>query len=142
MKNAQAKERGPNLMLSQEHRDGLAASNEGAGENGGQKGKNPYYFTFFNEKGGEGKEGAGANGPRDEEKHVHPDAANNDGLFSPNAYSTIDQDIKRRPTAADVLDDASGGDSRVGHAQTAQKGGKADNGAGALSVEPTPSFTS
>lgn len=111
-------------MLSQEHQEGLAGSNDGNAE-GGQKGKNPYYFTFFNEKGGEGKDGSG-DGPQDEPKHAaaNQDAINNDGgIFSPNAYSTIDQDIKRRPTAADVLDDAQGSEPRVNHAKTAKKGG-------------------
>ena len=74
-------------MLSQEHKDGIG--NDEKGEK-----KNPYYFTFFNEKGGEVKEGVD-DGP--DEADANQGNADNfnkqaNGIFSPN-YSTIDQDI-------------------------------------------------
>jgi hypothetical protein len=109
-----------------------------------QKGKNPYYFTFFNEKTSDGEKRERA--PAEEPPKDAPD------VFTLN-YSTIDQvDVARRPTMQNILKGAEnakiGGSpevpfrERAGQALTATKPTVSRAEKMQSTADPTPNFNS
>ena len=119
-------------------------SDEHAGETGHvQKGKNPYYFTFFNEKNSDGEK---RERPPEEPAKDAPDGPGNHFTLN---YSTIDQaDVARRPTMQNILKGAPAGPGspelpfreRVGQALTATKPTVSRAEKMQKQGDPTPNF--